>query len=99
MTALKSIMHKQDIDSMYNKIEEFKQRFYEQTEFLNYFGTYWEPDRIIQCWTFAYIEAEGQPYLTNNMIETWFNQLKTIYLRRVCNRRLDRLIFILTNVS
>ena len=31
------------------------------------------------------------------MIETWFNQLKTVYLRRVRNKRLDRLIFILTN--
>ena len=47
LTSLKSIMHEKDIDTMYNKIEEFKQRFYEQTEFLNYFGTYWEPDHII----------------------------------------------------
>ena len=31
------------------------------------------------------------------MIETWFNQLKTIYLQRVHNRQLGRLIFILTN--
>ncbi|KAG2207871.1 hypothetical protein INT45_009799 [Circinella minor] len=97
LTVLKSIMHEQDIDTMYNKVNEFKRRFYEQTEFLSYFETYWEPEHLIQRWTFAFTDPRDRAYLTNNMIETWFNQLKTVYLRRVRNKRLDRLIFILTN--
>ena len=34
---------------------------------------------------------------TNNYIKSWYNQLKTNYLQRKRNRRLDRLIFILVN--
>ena len=34
---------------------------------------------------------------TNNYIENWYNQLKTNYLQRNRNRRLDRLIFILVD--
>ncbi|CEG80957.1 hypothetical protein RMATCC62417_15216 [Rhizopus microsporus] len=34
---------------------------------------------------------------TNNYIESWHNQLKTNYLQRKRNRRLDRLIFILVD--
>ncbi|CEG76927.1 hypothetical protein RMATCC62417_11753 [Rhizopus microsporus] len=34
---------------------------------------------------------------TNNYIESWHNQLKTDYLQRKRNRRLDRLIFILVD--
>lgn len=32
---------------------------------------------------------------TNNYVESWHNQLKTVYLQRQPNRRVDRLIFIL----
>ncbi|ORE06922.1 hypothetical protein BCV72DRAFT_327589 [Rhizopus microsporus var. microsporus] len=34
---------------------------------------------------------------TNNYIESWHNQLKTTYLQRKRDRRLDRLIFILVD--
>lgn len=34
--------------------------------------------------------------LTNNFIESWHNQLKALYLKHTRNKRLDRLIFILT---
>lgn len=35
--------------------------------------------------------------LTNNFIESWHNQLKALYLKHIRNKRLDRLIFILTH--
>lgn len=34
---------------------------------------------------------------TNNYVENWHNQLKTVYLHRKRNRRVDRLIYILVN--
>ncbi|EPB91426.1 hypothetical protein HMPREF1544_01748 [Mucor circinelloides 1006PhL] len=34
---------------------------------------------------------------TNNYIESWHNQLKTVYLHRKRNRMVDRLIYILVN--
>ena len=34
---------------------------------------------------------------TNNYVENWHNQLKTSYLQRRRNRRVDRLMYILVN--
>ncbi|KAI9310053.1 hypothetical protein BX666DRAFT_1830609, partial [Dichotomocladium elegans] len=34
---------------------------------------------------------------TNNYVESWHNQLKTIYMRRKQNHRLDALIFLLVD--
>ena len=34
--------------------------------------------------------------MTNNFIESQHGQLKVNYLKHVCNKRLDRLIFVLT---
>jgi len=34
---------------------------------------------------------------TNNYVESWRNQLKTVYLHRKRNRRVDHLIYILVN--
>jgi hypothetical protein len=34
---------------------------------------------------------------TNNYIESWYNQLKTSYLQRIRNRRVDKLVYILVN--
>lgn len=35
--------------------------------------------------------------LTNNYIESWHSQLKTIFLGRARNKRLDKLTFVLVN--
>ena len=35
--------------------------------------------------------------MTNNFIESWHGQLKVNYLKHVRNKRLDRLIFVLTH--
>ncbi|OAD78114.1 hypothetical protein PHYBLDRAFT_141980 [Phycomyces blakesleeanus NRRL 1555(-)] len=48
-------------------------------------------------WGRPYVTQQHLRYLTNNYIESWHNQLKTIYLNHIHIRRLDRLIFILTN--
>ncbi|KAI9309772.1 hypothetical protein BX666DRAFT_1811782, partial [Dichotomocladium elegans] len=34
---------------------------------------------------------------TNNYVESWHNQLKTVYMRRKQNRRFDSLIFLLVD--
>jgi hypothetical protein len=34
---------------------------------------------------------------TNNYIESWHNQLKSVYLKRIKNKRLDCLVYILVN--
>ncbi|KAI9485763.1 MAG: hypothetical protein EXX96DRAFT_534095 [Benjaminiella poitrasii] len=46
-------------------------------------------------WTAAFIQEAFNYMRTNNYIESWYNQLKSKYLKRIKNRRLDRLVYIL----
>ncbi|KAI9483611.1 MAG: hypothetical protein EXX96DRAFT_616579 [Benjaminiella poitrasii] len=57
-----------------------------------------EPSQFIQDPEFVRI-AEFMEYFqtTNNYIESWHNQLKTMYLKRKRNKRVDRLVYILVN--
>ncbi|ORE07255.1 hypothetical protein BCV72DRAFT_205918, partial [Rhizopus microsporus var. microsporus] len=48
-------------------------------------------------WARTYQPAIYTNMETNNYIESWYNQLKTTYLKRKQNRRVDRLISILMN--
>ncbi|KAI8890119.1 hypothetical protein K501DRAFT_160578, partial [Backusella circina FSU 941] len=48
-------------------------------------------------WYKAFQTQYGTNMETNNYVESWHNQLKTTYLKRKPNRRLDRLIYILVN--
>jgi hypothetical protein len=48
-------------------------------------------------WSAAYVIEEHRNIRTNNYIENWHNQLKSVYLKRIKNRILDRFVFILTN--
>ena len=57
---------------------------------------YLEHERVFK-WARAYQIQIFTNMETNNYIESWHNQLKTNYLQRKRNRRLDRLIFILVN--
>ncbi|KAI9243144.1 hypothetical protein BDA99DRAFT_449403 [Phascolomyces articulosus] len=103
MIALKDIMHKENTNAMNDAIQQFKNTFRDQHEFLNYFQQQWEPLHIIQRWAYSYVDPIQQVHLTNNFIELWHNQLKVIYLKHICNKKhniihhFDHLIFILTN--
>ena len=68
-----------------------------QPEFIRYFRTNWCTEAKYNVWSRAYHPLEFSHLLTNNYIGSWHNQLKSVFLRRVRNKRLDRLIFILTD--
>ncbi|OAD75766.1 hypothetical protein PHYBLDRAFT_165752 [Phycomyces blakesleeanus NRRL 1555(-)] len=63
--------------------------------FMSYNNAYNNPLMYPILW--PYVANDHQRYLTNNYIESWHNQLKTIYFGCTRIRRLDRLVFILTN--
>ncbi|KAI8980793.1 hypothetical protein BDB01DRAFT_709966, partial [Pilobolus umbonatus] len=66
-------------------------------EFLNYFKiNYLDDDKYIQ-WCAAFQPQTYTNMETNNFVESWHNQLKSTYMERKRNRRVDRLIFILIN--
>ncbi|OAD75183.1 hypothetical protein PHYBLDRAFT_166938 [Phycomyces blakesleeanus NRRL 1555(-)] len=101
-TALKNylrhILIESNEDVFLRAIEDFKLMVQDQPQFLKYFEKKWtENEELLRRWGRPYISQQHQRYVTNNYVESWHNQLKTIYFGRARIRRLDRLIFILTN--
>ncbi|OAD71954.1 hypothetical protein PHYBLDRAFT_169866 [Phycomyces blakesleeanus NRRL 1555(-)] len=87
----KNILIESDKDEFLRKIQEFRLHIQSQQQFLTYFK------QLLRRWGRPYVANDYQRYLANNYIESWHNQLKTIYFGHTCIRRLDCLIFILTN--
>ncbi|OAD72009.1 hypothetical protein PHYBLDRAFT_169918 [Phycomyces blakesleeanus NRRL 1555(-)] len=81
---LKDILVESDEEMFLEKIDYFTERIQRTME-------------LLRRWERLYIQPSHLQYLTNNYIEPWHNQLKTIYMNRACVRRLDRLVFILTD--
>jgi hypothetical protein len=96
-TYLKMILYEADKDLFHARIEEFIHRYEDsQPAFINYFRSNWCNEAKYNLWSRAYHPIEFSHMLTNNYIESWHNQLKSIFLRRSRNKRLDRLIFVLS---
>ncbi|KAG1452047.1 hypothetical protein G6F57_016016 [Rhizopus arrhizus] len=49
----------------------------------------------VKVWSRSFKDRQYSHMLTNNYIESWHNQLKTVFLGRVRNKRLDKLVFVL----
>lgn len=96
MTELKSILFEEDIDAFHLKIEQFMDSYSNFETFIDYFEKEWCSEEKFKIWSRAYHPLEFSHMLTNNFIESWHNQLKSVYLMRSRNRRLDRLVYILT---
>ncbi|OAD78862.1 hypothetical protein PHYBLDRAFT_140913 [Phycomyces blakesleeanus NRRL 1555(-)] len=54
----------------------------------------WCTENKFKLWSRAYFECQFSHMFTNNYIESWHNQLKTVFMKRFRNKRLDKLIFI-----
>ncbi|OAD70670.1 hypothetical protein PHYBLDRAFT_69492 [Phycomyces blakesleeanus NRRL 1555(-)] len=66
--------------------------------FLRYFETRRTGSEVLlKRWGRPYVDDSHRRYLTNNYIESWHNQLKTIYFGRARIKRLDCLLFDLMN--
>ncbi|KAG1627732.1 hypothetical protein G6F44_012114 [Rhizopus delemar] len=69
----------------------------EQPQFVEYFEDKWIALDGYKRWSAAYVIEEHQNMRISNYIESWHNPLKSVYLKRTKNRRLDRLVYILVN--
>ncbi|OAD67652.1 hypothetical protein PHYBLDRAFT_151168 [Phycomyces blakesleeanus NRRL 1555(-)] len=95
---LKNILIESDENEFLRKIQEFRLCIQSQQQFLAYFKRKWiGTEELLRRWGRPYVANDHQRYLTNNYMESWHNQLKTIYFGHTCIRRLDCLVFILTN--
>jgi hypothetical protein len=98
LRALTCILKINDINEFHHSVVEFNEEFSDQYESLDFFERQWiKNDDLISRWSRAYISSDYYAMLTNNYIGSWYNQLKTKYFKRTYNRRLDRLVFILSN--
>ncbi|KAI8330312.1 hypothetical protein BC941DRAFT_361667 [Chlamydoabsidia padenii] len=78
-------------------IRNFMATYHQQEEFVAYFESNWVgDDDLLFRWSKAVLPPQHLGMFTNNYTESWHNQLKNKYLGGVRNRRLDKLIFILS---
>ncbi|CEP08726.1 hypothetical protein, partial, partial [Parasitella parasitica] len=69
-------------------------QFAENTRFIQYFDKQWAPKNHL--WSKAW--RQEATFHTNNLIESYHNQLKSIYLGRSRSLRVDRLLYVLSNI-
>ncbi|KAG1057928.1 hypothetical protein G6F43_000255 [Rhizopus delemar] len=98
MSDLQSIMYETSCEIVIEKVRMFREKWTaKQSQFVEYFEDKWLALDGHKRWSVAYVIEEHQNMHTNNYIESWHNQLKSVYLKRIRNRRLDRLVYILVN--
>ncbi|CEP16772.1 hypothetical protein [Parasitella parasitica] len=95
ITDLKTLMWEKNQETFLLKLLAFYTKYSQYPEFLNYMDrTYLNREKFVH-WSFAFQPQVYSNMETNNFVESWHNQLKTTYLGRKRNRRVDRLIHIL----
>ncbi|KAI7846621.1 hypothetical protein BDC45DRAFT_583432 [Circinella umbellata] len=88
-------MYAKDAEEFDVKWNEFRQYYLvEDITFYTYMFDYYYPKR--EKWSKVW--REGVQFHTNNLIESWHNQLKTHYLKRTRKHRIDYIVWVLTQV-
>lgn len=95
MSDLKSLMWDRSKPEFTLKLSSFinNPEYLHITEFMSYFKQYYLQNDAFTRWSAAYQPQIYNNMETNNYIESWHNQLKTMYLERKRNRRVDRLVY------
>ncbi|KAI7869413.1 uncharacterized protein EV154DRAFT_571192 [Mucor mucedo] len=94
---LQRIVYEEDLDQSHQRIIGFQEEYADQTKFMVYFVKNWCTEDKFKVWSRSYKDIQFSHMLTNNFIESCHNQLKTVFLGRVRNKRLDKLVFVLVN--
>lgn len=93
---LKALLWEQDRDEFFSKWDAFKETWsVHQSAFVDYFEKQWMAEDKYPRWARCYHPNVYTNMLTNNYVESWHNQLKTVYLGRKHPRRVDYVIYTL----
>ncbi|KAG2200827.1 hypothetical protein INT47_001358 [Mucor saturninus] len=92
---LKAMMWERDRPVFTRELTAFISENSAYPAFLQYFNSQYLENNAFMRWFAAYQPAMYTNMETNNYVESWHNQLKTTYLGRKRNRRVDRLVFVL----
>ena len=92
---IRDMMYEEDRPEFYNRLEKFRTDWANQDGFMTYFEQQWIRNDLYKQWVRSFQEAMFRHMELNMFIESFHNQLKTVYLQRRRNRRMDGLIFLL----
>lgn len=98
MASLKTALYKENIPVFLDRVNAFVTKYENsQPDFVKYFVDNWFNTAKYRVWSRAFHQLEFSHMLTNNYIESWHKKLKTCFLGRSRNKRLDCLVYILTD--
>lgn len=97
ITVLKKLMWEKNKPAFINMLRSFIFDYQMYPEFMEYFKKKYLDNDAFTRWSSAFQPQIFTNMETNNYVESWHNQLKTTYLNRKRNRRVDRLVYILVN--
>jgi hypothetical protein len=97
ITDLMTLMWEKNRETFLLSLLAFNMKYSMHASFLNYMErNYLSREKFVH-WSAAFQPQIFSNMETNNFIESWHNQLKTVYLGRKRNRRADRLICVLVD--
>ncbi|KAI8090637.1 hypothetical protein BDF21DRAFT_325502, partial [Thamnidium elegans] len=96
MRDLRRLVEQSDETSFGLALEAFFNVYAGYPEILTYFSRKYINNGWYKHWAKAFQPRYYTNMETNNYVENSHNQLKTTYLKRNRNRRLDRLIYVLS---
>ncbi|CEG83030.1 hypothetical protein RMATCC62417_17008 [Rhizopus microsporus] len=97
IAALKSLMWKSSSKMFVQKLLHFLQDSSVHMDIMAHFTQKYLIDDKFMHWSAAYQPKIFTNMEINNYVESWHSQLKTNYLQRKRNRRLDYLLFVLVD--
>ncbi|CEP17264.1 hypothetical protein [Parasitella parasitica] len=92
--ALNGLMYAKTSEEFDLSLALFNMKFKKYDSFLVYFNNLWIPKK--QSWCLAW--SEHASFRTNNLIESYHNQIKSLYLGRSRNLRVDHIVYLLAKV-
>ncbi|ORE16062.1 hypothetical protein BCV71DRAFT_156406, partial [Rhizopus microsporus] len=94
---LKTLMWEKNRETFLLSLLAFNMKYSMHASFLNYRErNYLSREKFVH-WSVAFQPQIFSNIETNSFIESWHNQLKTVYLGRKRNRQVDRLISVLVD--
>lgn len=97
MDFLRKARYAPNHDALAKSLETLRADWANFPGFLSYFDRTWVANDRIQFWTVANQPSIHTDMETNSFVESWHNQLKSVYLDRRPNRRVDRLLYLLVH--
>ncbi len=93
---LNGLLYAESLEELNNKTISFTNKWQEFTEFFSYINNYFFSR--FPRWSKSYRSTFHGRIDTNNYIESWHRTLKYYFMKNKPNRRLDRLVYILSDI-